>query len=145
MTTNDSLSICNGDSIQIGTNYYYNAGNYSDTLNTVNGCDSIVYTNLSVGNSSYVSQNVTICFGENYSVGSNLYSVSGNYIDTVTFGGCDSIIYTDLTVLNNSSYQQNLFKIMKYVFQISSKPRRPSEILKSDQIYIGDPLVFFAN
>ena len=108
LTTNDSLSICNGDSIQIGTNYYYNAGNYSDTLNTVNGCDSIVYTNLSVGNSSYVSQNVTICFGENYSVGSNLYSVSGNYTDTITFGGCDSIIYTDLTVLNNSSYQQNV-------------------------------------
>ena len=107
--SSDTLSICSGDSIQIGSNYYSIPGIYNDTLSTTNGCDSIINTNLLVGSSSVNSQNITICSGQSYTVGSNSYSVSGNYSDTITFGGCDSIINTNLLVLNSSGLQQTVY------------------------------------
>ena len=107
--SSDTLSICSGDSIQIGSNYYSSPGIYNDTLLTLNGCDSIINTNLLVGSSSVNSQNITICNGQSYTVGSNSYSVSGNYSDTITFGGCDSIINTNLVVLNSSGLQQTVY------------------------------------
>ena len=100
--SSDSLSICSGDSILIGSNYYSSPGIYIDTLITIGGCDSIINTSLFIENSSTNNQNITICSGQSYTVGSNTYSISGNYSDTVTFGGCDSIINTNLTVLNLS-------------------------------------------
>ena len=104
----DTLSICLGDSVLVGSNYYYSAGIYNDTLLNSYGCDSVINTNLIVGSSSIINQNITICNGENYNVGSNSYSLNGNYSDTISFGGCDSIINTNLLVLNNSSFQQNI-------------------------------------
>ena len=54
LTINNSASItqnpeiCNGDSIQVGSNWYTMAGTYVDTLTTMAGCDSIVTTMLDV-------------------------------------------------------------------------------------------------
>ena len=107
--SSDSLSICSGDSILIGSNYYSSPGIYIDSLLTIGGCDSIINTSLFIGNSSTNNQNITICSGQSYTVGSNTYSISGNYSDTVTFGGCDSIINTNLTVLNTSGLQQSVY------------------------------------
>ena len=104
----DTVSICLGDSVLVGSNYYYSAGLYNDTLSNSFGCDSIINTNLIVGTSSIINQNITICNGENYFVGLNSYSISGNYSDTISFGGCDSIINTNLIVLPTSGVQQSL-------------------------------------
>ena len=41
-TTSSSLTICQGDSFELGTQVLYSAGVYSDTLTTLSGCDSIV-------------------------------------------------------------------------------------------------------
>lgn len=46
------------------------------------------------------SQSPIICSGQNFSVGANIYSAPGNYIDTLTSGlGCDSIVLTNLSVI----------------------------------------------
>jgi len=42
-----SITICDGDSLQVGNNWYSIAGNFNDSLLTANGCDSIVTTILS--------------------------------------------------------------------------------------------------
>lgn len=42
--------ICSGTSITIGTNTYNTAGTYTDALFTIAGCDSILTTNLTIGN-----------------------------------------------------------------------------------------------
>ena len=44
----NTVSICFGDSITIGNNTYSQSGNYTDIFTAVNGCDSIVITNLNV-------------------------------------------------------------------------------------------------
>lgn len=47
------------------------------------------------------NQDVTICFGDSFPVGSSTYTASGLYADTLTlFQGCDSIVNTTLTVLD---------------------------------------------
>ena len=46
VTTNPT--ICDGDSIFVGSSVYFLAGLYSDTLITLAGCDSIIITDLSI-------------------------------------------------------------------------------------------------
>ena len=61
--------ICYGDSIIVGPNTYYDNGNYTDTLNTIYGCDSIVYSYISFYQSLPLFINTDpnpaeICIGE---------------------------------------------------------------------------------
>jgi Leucine-rich repeat (LRR) protein len=98
-----AFSICNGDSIVIGSNIYTSSGNYTDTLNASNGCDSIVYTNIGVASPIIWQQAFSICNGDSIVVGSNIYTSSGNYTDTLSsLNGCDTIMYTNILANNNS-------------------------------------------
>jgi len=47
-TSSQTITICQGDSLTIGTHTYTTTGTYIDTLAAVNTCDSIVTTNLTV-------------------------------------------------------------------------------------------------
>ena len=97
--TNQSLSICNGDSIIVDGNTYYYPGSYVDILQTINGCDSIVNTNLTVFPNLYSSQSINLCEGESYTIGSNTYDAVGSYIDTISaINSCDSIVATEITI-----------------------------------------------
>ena len=89
--------ICNGDSLMVGSSIYYLSGAYTDSLSTMYGCDSIVYTNLIVDTATNFQQSLTLCEGDSLVVGSNVYYNAGNYSDTLTtIGGCDSIIFSNL-------------------------------------------------
>ncbi len=101
VSNNQSINICQGDNYTIGTSVYTASGIYQDTLISVNGCDSIVITNLSVNNGFEITQNVNICYGESYSIGNSVYTTPGNYTDTLQMltSTCDSIVYTNLTVI----------------------------------------------
>lgn len=48
VTSSQSLTICNGGSVTVGSSTYTSAGVYTDVLVSSNGCDSIVTTLLSV-------------------------------------------------------------------------------------------------
>ena len=100
----DSAQICSGDSIFLGGAFQTTAGSYVDTLTTVNGCDSVVTTTLSVLSILTSTNNATICDGDSFFVGGAFQTVSGSYNDTLVAGsGCDSIVTTVLTVLPNSA------------------------------------------
>ena len=104
-----NVSICDGNSYVVGSSTYTNPGNYTDTLQTTNLCDSIVYTNLSINASIYISNYDTICNGQSIIVGVNLYNQSGVYTDTLTSSnGCDSLITTNLLVKTNVNFTQNI-------------------------------------
>jgi len=99
-----SFSICNGDSVVVGSSVYNTAGSYTDTLNASNGCDSIVYTSIGLASPIVWQQVFTICNGDSVVVGSNIYTTSGNYTDTLSYlSGCDTIMYTNI-LSNNNSY-----------------------------------------
>lgn len=98
--TNQSLTICQGESVQVGNNIYSTSGLYRDTLLASVGCDSVVFTNLTVVLPSFVEQAFTICPGEEVVVGPNIYRNTGVYIDTLQrINGCDSIVTTAITVI----------------------------------------------
>lgn len=80
-----------------GTN---TAGVYIDTLQTVNGCDSIITTHLTVNPLVLATVYDTICANESYTRPSGIVvTQAGTYTDTVAAStGCDSIITTNLAV-----------------------------------------------
>ena len=84
-----------------GASYDTNVPVQSCQLTNSNGCDSVAVLNLTINNSSYTTDSITICEGSNVTVGTNTYDTSGVYIDTLqSINGCDSIINTVLDVIN---------------------------------------------
>ena len=67
--TSQVINICYNQNYSIGNNTYNSSGTYSDTLQTLNGCDSIIITNLTVGNP--INTNVNLA-------GSTLLATQGN-------------------------------------------------------------------
>jgi len=107
---NQLLTICSGDSIMVGTNVYKNQGLYLDTLTSVSGCDSVIFTNLIVNPVFEVSQEFTICAGEIIMVGNISHSSPGTYIDVLTsVNGCDSVVTTVLNVIPIDIINQDVF------------------------------------
>ena len=94
----NNITICDGDSVVVGNNVYYNSGSYTDVLLNSSGCDSTIITNLTVQTPIY--QEITICDGDSVVVGSSVYYSSGSYVDTLLSSfSCDSIIYTEVIVI----------------------------------------------
>lgn len=99
--TNDmSITICEGDTYTVGPNEYSDTGVYSDTLQAVNGCDSIVVLGLEVLPSPTVNDVQTICKGESYYLNGREFTVAGEYLERMTtVAGCDSTVFLQLSVL----------------------------------------------
>lgn len=117
-------TICNGETIQFGGNTITAMGIYNDTLQTVNGQDSIVTLALTVVPQTEHYINAIICQGTEYSLNNKSYSAAGIYYDTLqSFNGCDSIIILNLitnntfdtiinaTICNGETYTQNGFNL----------------------------------
>ncbi len=101
VTQTVQADICNGETYTLPNgNTATVSGVYNDTLQTVNGCDSIIITNLVVHSAFSNSVNVEICNGETYTLpNGSTATVSGIYNDTLqTVNSCDSIIITNLVV-----------------------------------------------
>ena len=97
--TQDVL-ICDGDNLVVGSSVYSTPGFYSDIFIASNGCDSTLYTNLSILPISTHTIDPYVCSGDTfYSSLGNIYTQNGVYTDTlVSANGCDSIITANLTV-----------------------------------------------
>ena len=107
--TNDSVEICQGDSVFLGGAFQLVSGIFVDTLLSNRGCDSVVTTQLTVVPTLFGNDSVTICDGDSAFLAGQFQTVGGNYIDTLISGiGCDSIVTTLLTVLPNADSTQNI-------------------------------------
>ena len=95
----ETVTICQGDSIQIGNNYQSTAGTYSVTYSAINGCDSIIETTLVVNPSELIHVDTTIYLGDSIFLQGGYQSTQGTYYDTLTNQyNCDSIIETAVTI-----------------------------------------------
>jgi gliding motility-associated-like protein len=99
LTNAISPVICQGDTCKVGTSIYTTPGIYTNTLVSVSGCDSIVTTNLTVNPAELTVQSPPICEGDTFTVGTNVYTLTGTYTDVLTtYLGCDSTVITNLVV-----------------------------------------------
>lgn len=106
ISSSTDVSVCYGTGHWIDGVYQTTTGTYPIYLTAQNGCDSTAYVNLTIEDEITASQNVTICYGESYTIGTNTYTVSGVYTDVITATNfCDSVVTTNLNVqlpVNNS-------------------------------------------
>ena len=80
------------------------AGDTTVTLQTINGCDSVVTMTLAVNTAYYEDFDVVAC--NSYSWNGQTYNTSGAYEQTFTaVNGCDSIVTLHLIV--NQSYAES--------------------------------------
>ncbi len=85
-----SVSICPGDAYVFGLDTLEDAGIYTDSLQAIGGCDSIVTLLLDFYPIPQTLVEATICANETYSFGGETLNLEGVYTDTLTSQfGCD--------------------------------------------------------
>lgn len=101
ISSTNNLSICDGDSIFIGNNWQSIAGTYYDTLLAVNGCDSIVISNLTINAVSTSTDVITSCTPITWIDGITYPATTNTPTYTIVGGaanGCDSVVTLNLTI-----------------------------------------------
>jgi len=94
------VALCDGDSIWLGYYHESEAGDYENTFNTLDGCDSVVTTTISILPAINIAQQSTTC--DSASVG-----VFITYLDNPS--GCDTVVTTTVSLLPSDTTLINLF------------------------------------
>ena len=111
--------VCEGQPVFIEGANQTTSGLYTDVFTAVNGCDSTIFTTLTVNPVAIFEQTLSICQGTSTTVGVNTYTTSGVYTDVlVAANGCDSTVTTNLFVntVINSSFDQTICSGDSFVF-----------------------------
>ena len=104
-----NLTICEGESISVGDTTYKTSGVYTKRYKTVNGCDSLIMTNLTVNPIKKTNQDLRLCNGKTITVGDTIYRTDGIYLKKLrTYAGCDSLVTTNLKIINEVKFSQKL-------------------------------------
>ncbi len=100
LQTNLTESVCAGETFQVGNETFDQSGQYQVDLLTASGCDSIVMLDLNVIEVTETPLPITICSGETYQVGTEIFDQTGFYeILFMAGSGCDSLVQLDLEVM----------------------------------------------
>ena len=100
-----SITAC--DSYTFNGVTYTESVSINDTLQTVNGCDSIVSQLILINHPVQSFENVNVCEGESYTFNGRTLTETNWYYDTIINGaanGCDSIVSLWLEVQNPTSW-----------------------------------------
>ena len=97
--TPTTATICDGGSYDFFGQTLSTAGTYNHTLQSVNGCDSVITLTLTVNPVYNTPTTATICEGGSYDFFGQTLTTAGTYTHTLqTVNGCDSVITLTLTV-----------------------------------------------
>jgi hypothetical protein len=115
----ETIIACSDYTWPANGNNYTSSGSFTFTLYNQQGCDSVMSLDLQIIPAVFQSQQVSICNGNTFQVGTNTYSNSGTYIDTLTSAsGCDSIVTTILNVISCSG----IISIENHTFNMYPNP-----------------------
>jgi len=107
-TTSITQIICRGTSYPFDNQELTAAGNYIDTLKTINNCDSIIRLELKLEDAIETSVSAKIFPTESYKIGAVSLNEAGEYVRTIpSHLGCDSTVYLKLE--HYSVYIPNIF------------------------------------
>ncbi|MEL6865257.1 MAG: gliding motility-associated C-terminal domain-containing protein [Bacteroidota bacterium] len=97
----ETQSICQGDSIQLFGQWVANAGDYSQIFTGLNGCEFLNTISLSVLDTSFSTEVLSICENESILIFGQMESDAGFYSQTFSnVLGCDSTHQIELQVLD---------------------------------------------
>jgi gliding motility-associated-like protein len=95
-----NVSRCTGQTYDFYGQLLTNSGTYSHTLQTINGCDSIVTLRLLVSNNIQTNQSHQFCAGDSIRIGSAWVKSAGPVVENLlSTYGCDSIVTHRIDVL----------------------------------------------
>ena len=98
------FEICEGDSIEVNNETYFDAGTYEQQFTTAEGCDSLVYIVLDVFPNYELEESYTICDGTSIIIDDVEYDESGTYPQMLqTVNGCDSLVTIQINTLPSYS------------------------------------------
>ena len=98
-STNLTAAICEGTTYTENGFNVSEAGTYTQNLQTINGCDSIVTLNLTINPVANTTLSAAICEGTSYTENGFNVSEAGTYTQNLqTIDGCDSIVTLNLTI-----------------------------------------------
>ena len=105
--TNDTLTICPGDSAFLAGAFQTMGGIYTDTITTLAGCDSIANTLLVVNSAVATTYTVTLCNSDSVLINGSFVYSAGTYTNTyLSSFGCDSVVtVTVLQAFTTTSLQ----------------------------------------
>ncbi|MEZ4949275.1 MAG: hypothetical protein R2784_07805 [Saprospiraceae bacterium] len=108
--TNLPVSICAGESYQVGNQNFSMGGQYEILLTSSAGCDSTVYLDLLEIDEKIEDLEITLCEGDSIEAGGSFFNQNGDYpINLTAASGCDSLL--NLKVEYYSSFHRNDFSI----------------------------------
>ena len=123
-STTFTAAICEGTSYTENGFNISEAGTYTQNLQTINGCDSIVTLNLTINPVANTTLSAAICEGTTYTENGFNVSEAGTYMQNLqTIDGCDSIVTLNLTInpvanttlsvtiCDGTSYTENGFNV----------------------------------
>lgn len=100
--------VCSGSYTAPDGQVYTQSGNYTATIPSAAGCDSIITINLTIGSNESSSVTISQC-GTYTSPGGIAYTQSGNYTENfLNAAGCDSIITYNVSINNPSASTQTI-------------------------------------
>ncbi len=108
-TSEMNFEICEGDSVVVNEEVYFEAGEYKQEFLSQEGCDSIVTINV-VQNPSYeITLDTSICAGEFVLLNGQVYETTGQYEQfLLSEEACDSVIVLNLNVIMPFEETQNV-------------------------------------
>ena len=140
--TNLTLTICEGTSLNFSGFNVSEAGVYTQTHTSVNGCDSIVTLTVSVNPTFDTTINAIINAGETYTEFGFNESEAGTYVQNLqTEFGCDSTITLVLSV-NSSLLDIEQTEITFYPNPTDSKITFSQAIEKVEVIDLTGKTIF---
>jgi len=107
--TEESLSICAGDSVLLFGQYAHVGGTYTGMFPSVNGCDSTHQVTLTVLPDVETEESLSICAGDSVLLFGQYAHVGGTYTGMFpSVNGCDSTHQVTLTVLPDVETAESL-------------------------------------
>ena len=133
-----NASICEGSTYTDNGFNVSTEGTYSQTLQTVNGCDSTVVLELKVAPNYNDTITATIKYGEFYDANGFFESERGEYVQHLNSQfGCDSVIILNLRV------DDNLNVYIPNAFTPQSSPNEMFCIFSDEEDLMIDELVIY--
>ncbi|MFA6199765.1 MAG: M6 family metalloprotease domain-containing protein [Bacteroidales bacterium] len=94
-----NAEICQGDTYNLNGFDVSSPGQHTQTLQSINGCDSILTLNLTVNQPAITNLEAEICQGETYTQNGFNTSISGLHtLNLQTYKGCDSTVNLNLII-----------------------------------------------
>lgn len=99
LVTEINVSVCETFTTPSGDETYTESGTYSDTIQSIIGCDSIITIDLTILESTEATVEESACTTFTWDLAGTTYTESGNYETTIpNAAGCDSIVTLALTI-----------------------------------------------